>query len=105
MHWRLPRAWQLALASHVIAALLLPAADTLAVLGWSSGSDRFSAEIQVTGVVFDDLDADGERDPEEPGLGGVMVSNGIDVLPTGPDGTFALTVLREDSRFVLLTVP
>ena len=105
MHWRLPRAWQLALASHVIAALLLPAADTLAVLGWGAGSNGFSPETTVSGVVFEDLDADGERDPEEPGLGGVMVSNGVDVLATDPAGTFSLNVVREDSRFILLTVP
>ena len=105
MHWRLPRAWQLALASHVIAALLLPAADTFAVLGWGSGSDRFASETLVTGIVFDDLDADGERDLEEPGLGGIVVSNGVEVQSTAPDGTFSMTVVREDSRFVLLTVP
>ena len=105
MHWRLPRAWQLALASHVLAALLLPAADTFAVLGWGSRSDRFAAEILVTGIVFNDLDSDGERDLEEPGLGGVVVSNGVEVQSTASDGTFSLTVVRDDSRFVLLTVP
>ena len=53
MHWRLPRAWQLALASHVLAALLLPAADTLAVLGLGSETSQLAAVVSVTGLVFD----------------------------------------------------
>jgi outer membrane protein assembly factor BamB/predicted phosphodiesterase len=105
MHWRLPRAWQLALASHILAALLLPAADTFAVLGWGFGSSEFASEVSVTGLVFDDLDRDGEFDRDEPGLPGIVVSNGVDVFTTAPDGTFATTVVRDDSRFVLLTVP
>jgi predicted phosphodiesterase len=51
------------------------------------------------------MDADGEPDPEEVGIPGVRVSNGVEVIETGADGSFNLAVVRENSRFVLLTVP
>ncbi len=62
-------------------------------------------QVAVTGVVFADLDGDGEQDPEEPGLGGVTLSNGVDVFTSADNGTFSCTVTRDVSRFVLLTVP
>jgi len=64
-----------------------------------------TAEVAVTGFVFQDNDEDGVFDPEESGFGQVRVSNGVEVIETGADGSFALTVVRDDSRFVLLTVP
>lgn len=41
----------------------------------------------VEGVVFDDLDGDGRRDTNEPGIGGVRI-----VVLDGPTGNFLLTV-------------
>ena len=102
MHWRLP---SLAAGPRQPCHRRSAAARSGHVgLGWGSHSDRFSAETLVTGIVYDDLDADGEHDLEEPGLGGVVVSNGVEVQSTASDGTFWI-VVREDSRFVLLTVP
>lgn len=44
----------------------------------------------VNGTVFDDLNRDGVRQPGEPGLGNVVVSNQIDVVRTAADGTWTL---------------
>jgi hypothetical protein len=43
-----------------------------------------------TGCVFDDRNGNGVRDPGEPGLPSVEVSNGIDVVTTDPDGAYRI---------------
>jgi 3',5'-cyclic AMP phosphodiesterase CpdA len=43
-----------------------------------------------TGVVFDDRNADGVRQPGEPGLAAVGVSNGIEVVLTDANGVYRL---------------
>jgi 3',5'-cyclic AMP phosphodiesterase CpdA len=44
----------------------------------------------TSGFVFNDLDRDGVRGPGEPGLPGVAVSNGRDVVVTGADGAYSI---------------
>ncbi|MFP4282541.1 MAG: calcineurin-like phosphoesterase C-terminal domain-containing protein [Opitutales bacterium] len=55
----------------------------------------------VRGVVFEDLDRDGRRGKAEPGLPGVLVSNGLDVVSTGPDGSYELPVHPDMNLFVV----
>ena len=43
-----------------------------------------------TGIVFDDRNRDGVCGPGEPGLASVAVSNGVDVVLTGPDGAYRI---------------
>ncbi len=107
MHWRLPREWRFAFAGHLAAALLLPAAHTFAtrIGGPAELQSNMAPQVLVTGAVFEDLDADGMRGEGEPGLAGIAVSNGVDVFVTDPDGMFTIPVTRDDSRYVLLTVP
>ncbi len=50
------------------------------------------------GVVFHDLNQNGQRDAGEPGIGGVLVSNQREVVKTGPDGNWQLAA-REDCIF------
>ena len=47
---------------------------------------------QVSGIVFDDRDGSGLSSASNPGLAGVLVSNGRDVAVTGPDGRFAYAI-------------
>ncbi|AKS41108.1 calcineurin-like phosphoesterase C-terminal domain-containing protein [Wenzhouxiangella marina] len=49
----------------------------------------------VHGCVYHDLDGDGARDPDEPGVAGVRVSNGLDVVLTDRQGRYRLP-LRDD---------
>lgn len=60
-----------------------------------------TAPPAVLGVVFDDLDRDGQRDGGEPGVEGVLVSNGVDVVRTGADGTYRLPARDDMSVFVV----
>ena len=50
-----------------------------------------AAATVVSGVVYDDANANGRRDPGEKGLAGVVVSDGVDVAVTGADGAYRLT--------------
>ena len=44
----------------------------------------------VRGVVFSDLNGDGRRQDDEPGIAGVLVSNGLDVTRTDEHGRYEL---------------
>jgi hypothetical protein len=49
----------------------------------------------ITGVVFHDENRNSRRDRQEPGIPGVLVTNGLDVVRTDEDGTYQLAA-RED---------
>ena len=44
----------------------------------------------LQGIVFEDINGNGAREPGEPGIAGVVVSNQIDCVATGADGSFRL---------------
>ena len=54
----------------------------------------------ATGVVFEDLDGDGQRDGDEPGVADVAVSNGRDVVTTDADGRYEIDVVPETIIFI-----
>lgn len=86
---------QLLAAPLALAALaaLLPAAPT--TFGQPGGGGL------ARGTVFVDRDADGTRDAGEPGLAGVGVSNGRDVVETDAEGRYRIPVDRDDAVFVI----
>jgi calcineurin-like phosphoesterase family protein len=55
----------------------------------------------VTGVVFEDLSGACLRRPSDPGIAGVLVSNGRDVVRTDRDGRYQLPVDDETIIFVI----
>ena len=56
----------------------------------------------ISGTVFDDLNSDGNKGVDEPGISGIMVSNGTTCTVTDDMGKYAL--LREGSS-VFITTP
>jgi hypothetical protein len=44
----------------------------------------------VSGTVFEDADGDGLRDPGEPGIAGVAISNGREIVRSAADGGYAI---------------
>ena len=56
---------------------------------------------QVSGIVFEDRDGSGTSSAANPGLPGVLVSNGRDVAVTGPDGRYTLPLPDEATIFVI----
>ncbi|GIW72215.1 MAG: hypothetical protein KatS3mg102_1757 [Planctomycetota bacterium] len=59
----------------------------------------------ATGFVFHDRDRDGSRDPEEPGLARVAVSNGREVALTGESGRWILPLLDPDDTTFFVIKP
>ncbi len=55
----------------------------------------------LSGVVFADHDADGKRSGAEPGLPGVLVSNGTLVVATDDNGRYSLPVAARTTIFVI----
>jgi hypothetical protein len=55
----------------------------------------------VSGLVFEDRDGSGVAGDANPGLPGVLVSNGRDVAATGPDGRYTLPLPDEATIFVV----
>ena len=49
-----------------------------------------SVAVASTGFVFEDTNGNGKRDPGEPGLASVQVSNGIDVVTTDAAGAYRI---------------
>ncbi len=61
------------------------------------------AAALAKGVVFEDLNRDGIRDDGEPGVAGVRVSNGLDVVRTDEAGAYSLAV--DDETIIFITKP
>jgi hypothetical protein len=71
-----------------------------------TGCARKDPEIppgDATGVVFNDINRNGIRDVGEPGIAGVRVSNGRDIVPTDGNGQYQLQV--EDGTIVFVIKP
>lgn len=64
-------------------------------------SSERTADGLVRGVVFEDRNRDGVRQAGEPGVAGVKVSNGLDVVVTGADGAYVLAV-RPDMNLTVV---
>src|SRR5271169_2994308 len=56
---------------------------------------------QVSGQVFEDRDGTGMAGAANPGLAGVLVSNGREIAVTGADGRYALPLPEEATIFVV----
>ncbi len=55
----------------------------------------------VRGVVFDDRNTNGSRDPSEPGIAGVRVSNGVDIVTTDHLGNYEIEIDNDAIIFVI----
>src|SRR5438270_1027985 len=73
-------------------AMLAPAASVNA---------EDAAANTVSGIVYEDRTRAGTRQPNDPGLAGVLVSNGRDVVRTDADGGYQLPIGEEGLVFVI----
>ncbi len=82
--------------------VLAGAVGGLALATVSAGSALAQAQAAtVAGIVFEDRDGSGVSGTANPGLAGVLVSNGADVAVTGADGRYALPLPDEATIFVV----
>jgi hypothetical protein len=56
----------------------------------AQSAERVASSVRVTGVVFVDRNGNGTRDPGEPGLGGVALSDQVSVTLSDSAGRFSL---------------
>src|ERR1700676_3861334 len=83
------------------AALTLASAGSSLMSSMEPASAHGNGALTVTGVVFEDRSGSGRREPGDPGIPGVLVSNGRDVVKTDRDGRYALPVGEETIIFVI----
>lgn len=79
----------------------LIAAGAASALALTAGVGSAERPTVAGGVVFDDRGATGRRRLSDPGISGVMVSNGRDVVLTDADGRWRLSLAEGDSVFVI----
>ncbi len=80
--------------------VLMGAAGGLALAAVPAGPALAQAAT-VSGVVFEDRDGSGAAGPANPGLPGVLVSNGEAVAVSGADGRYTLPLPDEATIFVV----
>lgn len=66
-----------------------------------AGLNAASVADEARGVVFEDHDRDGLRDPGEDGIAGVGVSNGREIVMTDANGRYQLPVDHDTLLFVI----
>ncbi len=71
-------------------------------VGDPRGSEAPSGDAGMAqGTVFHDLEGTGRRDPADPGIEGVLVSDGIDVVRTDTAGRWQLPLRTDVTYFVI----
>src|SRR6516162_10227568 len=80
--------------------VLIGAVGGLALAAIEPG-EAFAQGAIVSGTVFEDRDGSGAASAANPGLAGVLVSNGRDVAVTGADGRYRLPLPDEATIFVI----
>lgn len=84
--------WALVLVGTVaIVGTLMPQADALA-----------AEQLTARGTVFDDRNGNGQLDSGEPGIPGVRVSNGLDIVDTDQAGRYELPIDADEGEIFVL---
>ena len=81
--------------------VLIGAAGGLALAAVEPRARRGRPGTQVSGLVFEDRDGSGVAGAANPGLAGVLVSNGREIAVTGADGRYTLPLPDEATIFVV----
>src|SRR5689334_16772895 len=76
-------------------------AATAAALTVSAVTPARAQGGTVSGIIFEDRSGAGRRQAGDPGLAGVMVSNGRDVVRTDASGRYTLPIEDESIIFVI----
>jgi hypothetical protein len=73
----------------------------LAAFGAVAFAGAARTEEFATGVVYHDANGNAQREDGEAGIAGVRVSNGRDIVQTGPDGTYKIAIDDDCIIFVI----
>ena len=61
----------------------------------------FAHAQQVGSIVYEDANKNGKKDKREKGIANVLVSNGIEVVPTDKNGKYELQLTNDSPIFVI----
>ena len=67
--------------------------------------DPVVRDVTVTGMVFEDRNGNGKRDPGEQGIAGVWVTEGEHINPSDQRGTYEFKFKIDEHRLVYITLP
>ncbi len=67
--------------------------------------DGNDAVIQVKGVLYNDVNDNGQKDSDELPISGIKVSNGIDILVTDKSGQFLFEMPIDNTRCIFPIIP
>ena len=73
---------------------------TFLLLAFAIPAPVSSQNSQVRGTVYLDVNENGIRDPREKGIGGVKVSNGVEVVKTNARGQYEIVLSPESTLFI-----
>ena len=74
---------------------------TFAFLFTLLGTMPADAQSRASGVVYEDANGNGVRDSGEPGIAGVHVSNGQDIVSTNDAGEYSIGITNDTIIFVI----
>lgn len=93
---------------HGAKVMLVLGMMALAPAGWAKSWNAGPEVLRgpgdgntIAGVVFEDSNGDGKRQPGEKGIPGVLVSNGLDVVRTDSEGGYEVDVRPDMDVFVI----
>ncbi len=72
------------------------------ILLTATAPSRAAETLIARGVVFNDQNRDRDRQPGEPGLSGVLVSNGVDVVATDSYGRYEIEIDANDATVFVI---
>lgn len=79
----------------------ISAAAAVALSSAPPAVGQSSEQLRVSGVVYEDRSGSGARGSDDPGIPGVLVSNGRDVVRTDSEGRYTLPIDDEAVMFVI----
>jgi len=93
-------AWPASLRKHLtitssITVLALLSTSAALASPWTGSVEVIRSgggDTTISGYVFEDLNSDSQRQSNEPGIAGVLVSNGLDVVLTDDNGRYEIPV-------------
>jgi hypothetical protein len=71
------------------------------LLAAGPGQASTDSDACESGVVFRDVNRNGQRETGEPGIAGIRVSDGVDIVETDSEGRYRLPLVDGRSRFVI----
>ncbi|NJK32887.1 MAG: hypothetical protein HC927_11040 [Deltaproteobacteria bacterium] len=77
-------------------------AAALALLAGLNASILHAQTITARGMVFEDRNSNSARDAGERGLPGVLISDGRQIVKTGPDGAYAIDIDANDAHIFVI---